>query len=79
MGHIGQGFFTGAFVATDLLGIVAVQVRTEGGDLNHLVVAPAPVHHVHDAKASADDESASKTRFDFFGCGVSGYIKIFGL
>ena len=42
----------------------AVQVGTEGGDFNHLVLAPA-MHHVNDAKAPPNDEGAAKV-FPFF-------------
>ena len=79
MGHVGERLFAGAFIATHLLGVLAVQVRTEGGHLDHLVVAAPAMHHVHDAKTPANDEGAAKTGFHFLGRGVGGHIKVFRL
>ena len=79
MGHVGEGFFAGTFVATDLLGVVAVKVSTEGGHLDHLMFAATAIHHMNDAKASPNDEGTAKTGFHLFGCGVGGDIKVFGL
>ena len=79
MGHIGEGFFAGALIATDLLGVVAVKVSTEGGDFNHFVFTATAINHMDDAKASPNDESTAKTGFHLFGRGVGGHIKVFGL
>jgi hypothetical protein len=48
------------------------------GDLDHLMLAPAAVHHVHDAKPPADDEGTAKQALDLFGRGVGGHVKILG-
>ena len=76
--HARQFALAGAFVAFDLLGSRIVQVRPESGHLDDLVVTAPAVHHVHDAKAPADDEGPAKQAFDLLGCGVGGHIKIFG-
>ena len=76
--HARQGGFAGALVAADLLGIGAIQVGAEGGDFNHLMLAPAPMHHVNDAKAPPNDEGAAKEVFHLFGRGVGGHVKVFG-
>ncbi len=65
----------GAFVAADLLGLAVVQKGAEGGDLDHLVLAPTAIDHVHDAKALADDEGAAKQALDLFGRGVGGHVE----
>ncbi len=46
-----------------------------GGDLDDV----AAIHDVHDAKASADDESALEQRFDLLGRGIGGDVEVFGL
>ena len=76
--HAFELAFAGALVAFDLLCSHVVQVRPEGGDLDHLVVAPPAVHHVHDAKATPDDESTAKQALDLLGRGVGRHIKVFG-
>ena len=78
MGHVGEGFFAGAFIAADLLGIVAVKVGAEGGDLDHLVFAASAIHHMDDAKTPPNDESSPKTGFHLFRRGVGGDIEVFG-
>ena len=76
--HAGQFAFAGFLVARHLFGRSVVQVGAEGGDFNHLVLAPTAIDHVHDAKAPPDDESAAKQAFDLFGRGVGGHVKVFG-
>ena len=78
MFQAGQLAAAGAFVARHLLGGGVVQVGAEGGDLDHLVLAPAPEHHVHDAKAPADDESAPEQSLDLLRRGIGGYVEILG-
>jgi hypothetical protein len=51
-------------------------VGAEGGHLDHLVLAAAAVHHVHDAKTPPDDEGATKQALDLLGRGVGGHVKI---
>ena len=79
MGHIGEGFFAGTFITADLLGVVAVKVSAEGGDLDHLVFTASAIHHMDDAKTPPDDEGAAKTGFHLFRRGVGGDVKVFGL
>ena len=74
--HAGELAFAGALVAFHLLGVSAVEVRTEGGDFDHLVVAAAAVDHVHDAKAPADDEGAAEQVFHLLGRGAGGDVKV---
>ena len=76
--HAGQFAFTGFLVAGHLFSRRVVQVSAEGGDLNHLVLAPTAIDHVHDAKTPPDDESAAKQAFDLLGRGVGGHVKVFG-
>jgi hypothetical protein len=75
--HAFELALAGALVAFDLLCGHVVQVRPEGRDLDHLVVAPPAIHHMHDAKAPPDDESAAKQALDLLGRGISGHIKVF--
>ena len=65
-------------VAGHLLGGGAVHVGAEGRDLDHLVLAAAAVHHVHDAKAPADDEGAAEQALDLLGRGVGGDVEVLG-
>ena len=60
----------------DLLGGGGVQVGAEGRHLDHLVVAAAAEHHVHDAKAPADDEGAPEQRLHLLGRGVGGDVEV---
>ena len=76
--HASQFALAGALVALDLLGCRVVQVCTEGGHLDHLVVTPPAVDHMHDAKAPTDDEGAPKQAFDLLGRGVGGHVEVFG-
>ena len=41
------------------------------------MLTPPAVHHVHDAKALADDEGAAEQAFDLFRRCISGDIEIF--
>jgi hypothetical protein len=77
-GHAGQLALAGALVAADLLGRRVVHVGAEGGDLDHLVLAPAAVHHVHDAEAPADDEGAAEQALDLLRRGVGGHVEVLG-
>ena len=76
--HAGQLAAAGALVAADLLGLGAVQVGAEGGDFDDLVLAPAPEHHMDDAKAPPDDEGPPKELLDLLGRGVGGDVKVLG-
>ena len=78
MVHAGQLALAGLLVAGDLLGSRVVHVGPERGYLDHLMLAPTPVHHMHDAKAPADDEGAPEKRFDFFRRGGGGHVEILG-
>ncbi len=42
------------------------------------MLAPATEHHVNDAKAPTNDESAPEQSLNLFGCGVGGHVKILG-
>jgi hypothetical protein len=53
-------------------------VGAEGGDLDHLVLAPAAVHHVHDAKAPADDEGAAEQALTCSGVALVATSKSLG-
>ncbi len=79
MAEVLQIFFAGALVALDLMGLIGREVGAEGGDLNHLVFSATTKHHVHDAKALANDERTAKCRLHLLGRGVGGHIEIFGL
>jgi hypothetical protein len=46
--------------------------------LDHLMLAPAAIHHVHDAKAPPDDESPAKQAFNLLGRGIGGHVKVLG-
>ncbi len=76
--HAREFALAGALVAGHLLGISAVEVGAEGGDLDHLVLAPAAVDHVHDAKAPADDEGAPEQTLDLLGRGAGGDVEVLG-
>ena len=78
MFHAGQLALAGFLITSHLFGSGVVQVGAEGGDFNHLVLAPATIDHVHDAKTPPDDESAAEQAFDLFGRGVGGHVKVFG-
>ena len=58
--HAGKFTAAGFLVARHLLGCGVVQVGAEGGNLDHLVLPAAPIHHVHDAKAPPDDEGPAE-------------------
>ena len=76
--HARQRLLAGALVARHLLGRACIEIGAEGGDLDHLVLATATKHHVHDAETSADDEGSSKQRLDLLGGGIGGHVKVFG-
>ena len=76
--HMGQCQLAGALIARHLLGLAVVQKGAEGGDFNHLMLAPTAIDHVHDAKALADDEGAAKQAFDLLGRGVGGHVEVLG-
>ena len=76
--HTCQLALAGFLITRHLLGGGVVQISTKGGDLYHLMLAPAPIHHMHDAKASANDEGSAKQAFHLLGRGVGGHIKVFG-
>ena len=76
--HAGQLGFAGFFVARHRLGRRVVEVSAEGRDLDHLMLAPAPVHHVHDAKTPPDDEGAPEQALDLLRRGVGGHVEVFG-
>ena len=75
--HAFQSAAAGFFVAADLFGAGSIQVGAKGGDFDDFVFAPAPIHHMHNAKAPPDDEGAAKEVFDLLGGGVGGYVKVF--
>ena len=77
--HAGQLALGRALVAADVGGLRVVHVGAEGGDLDHLVLAPAAKHHVHDAKAPPDDEGAPEQLLDLLGRGAGGDVEILGL
>jgi hypothetical protein len=68
----------GALVAADLAGRGRVHVGAEGRDLDHLVLAAAPVHHVHDAEAPPDDEGATEQPLDLLGRGIGRHVEVLG-
>lgn len=76
--HARELALAGALVAGHLLGGGVVHVGAEGRDLDHLVLAAAAVHHVHDAKAPPDDEGAPEERLDLLGRGVGGHVEVLG-
>ena len=61
-----------------LVGRSRVQVRTEGRDLDRLVLAAAAEDHVHQTEAAADDESAAEVRLHLLGRGVGGHVPVLG-
>ena len=65
-------------VALHLLGIVLLEQRPEGRDLDDLVLAAAAVDHVDDAEAPADDEGAAELVLDLFRGGVGGDVEVLG-
>ena len=74
--HACQLTFAGFLVARHLLGGGIVHVGTKGGDLDHLVFTASPVHHMHDAKASPNNESTPEQALDLFWRGVGRHVKI---
>ena len=76
--HTGELALAGAFIAAHLLGLAAVEMGTKGRHLNDLMLAPAAIDHVNDAKTPADDKSTAKQGFDLLRRGVGGHIKILG-
>ena len=69
----------GLLVAVHLLGCRSIQIGAEGRHLDHLMLAPAPVHHVHDAEPAPDDEGATEQALHLLGRGRGGHIEILGL
>ena len=78
MGLAGQFGPGGLFVAFNLLCGLGTQQGSEGGDLDDLVLAPTTEHHMHDAKAPPDDESAAEQRLDLLGSGIGGHVEVLG-
>jgi len=76
--HARELALAGALVARHLLGGSVVHVGAEGRDLDHLMLAPPAVHHVHDAKTPPDDEGAAEQRLDLLGRGVGGHVEVLG-
>ena len=76
--HASQRMPAGLLIATDLFSRSRVEIRAKRRNFDHLVLAPSPEHHVHDAKAPADDKRPPEQALDFFGCGVGRYVKILG-
>ena len=68
----------GLLVAGHLLGRRVVHVRAESRDLDHFMLAAAPEHHVHDAKAPADDERAAEERLHLLRRRGRGHVEILG-
>ena len=75
--HARELVLAGALVAANLLGLAAVQVRAEGGDFDHLMLAAPAINDVNNAKTPPNDEGAAKQRFDLLGRGVGGHVEIF--
>jgi len=67
-----------ALIALDLVGLARVAVGAEGRHLDHLVLAAAPEHHVHQAKAPPDDEGAAEQRLHLLGGGIGGDVEVLG-
>ncbi len=78
MVHAGELGLAGALVAAHGLGRAVVQEGAEGGDFDDLVLAPAAIDHVHDAKALADDEGAAEQALDLLGRGIGGHVEVLG-
>ena len=68
-------------VADDLIGSGRIHQRAEGRDLDDLaqaaILPAAAEHHVHDAKAPADDEGAAEQRLDLFGRRIGRDVEVF--
>ncbi len=75
--HAGQFALAGALIATDLACLAAVQVRAEGRDLYHFMLAATAIDDVYDAKTPANDEGPAKQRLDLLGSGVGRDVKVF--
>ena len=76
MFHAGQLAAAGFLIARHLFGRGVVQVGAECRDFNHFMLTPAAIDHVHDAKAPANDEGATKQALDLLGRGVGGHVKV---
>jgi hypothetical protein len=59
--HASQRMPAGLLIATDLFSRSRVEIRAKRRNFDHLVLAASPEHHVHDAKAPADDERPPET------------------
>src|SRR6185369_8469666 len=74
--HAGQFALAGLLVPGDLFGGGVVHVGAESGDLDHLVLAPAAVHDVNDAKAPSDDEGTPEQPLDLLGRRIGRDIEV---
>ena len=63
-------------VAFDLFGLFGLEVGAKRRHLDHLVVTAAAEDHMHDAKASADDEGAAEQALHLLGRGVGGDVEV---
>ncbi len=63
-------------VAADLVGRGRVEQRTEGRDLDHLVLAATAEDHMHDAEAPADDERAAEQRLHLLRRRIGGDVEV---
>ena len=76
MFHTGQFRLAGFLIALDLLGRAVVQMRPESGDLNDLVFAATAIHHMNNAKATANDEGSSEQSLHFLWRCICCNVKI---
>jgi len=79
--HVGLAFqrpLGRLLVALHLLGVVLLEQRPEGRDLDDFMLPAAAVDHVHDAEASADDEGTPELVLDLLGRGVGGHVEVLG-
>ena len=77
--HASEFLLATALITGDLRGIGVVEMGAEGGDFDHLMLTPPAIHNMDDAKASAYDECAAKSRLHLLRRGVGGNVKVFGL
>ena len=74
--HASEFLLATALITGDLHGIGVVEMGAESGDFDHLMLAPPAIDNMDDAKPSADDEGAAKSRLHLLRRGVGGDVKV---